>query len=99
MLRDGKGLQYLATLLRRAGERVSVTELASVTGGDPEVAASSNHTAHERARSAVTKRIRDALQKIERNHPTLGRHLGLRVKTGYECVYSPDPELPVAWQL
>ncbi len=39
----------------------------------------------ERARSAVTKRLKDSIQKIAEAMPLLGRHLGARVKTGYFC--------------
>jgi hypothetical protein len=96
LLRDAKGLHYLAELLRRAGEKVSVAVLAA----EPATSAEPNATGQpERARSAVTKRIRDALQKIEKNHPVLGRHLSARVKTGYECSYTPDPDRPVVWRL
>jgi hypothetical protein len=96
LLRDAKGLHYLAELLRHAGEKVSVAVLAA----EPRTSAEPSATGQlERARSAVTKRIRDALQKIEKNHPVLGRHLSARVKTGYECIYTPDPDRPVVWQL
>src|SRR6266478_4335081 len=37
----------------------------------------------ERARSAVTKRIKKAINRIARVVPPLGRHLGTRIKTGY----------------
>lgn len=51
----------------------------------------------ERARKAVTKRIHDAIGRIERQHPSLGRHLRVSVKTGTFCSYAPDraPD----WQL
>jgi hypothetical protein len=96
LLRDAKGLQYLALLLRRAGERISVAELVSEPGT---VAGPIDQAGLERHRSAVTKRIRNALQKIEKNHARLGRHLNARVKTGYECSYTLDPEKPVPWQV
>lgn len=96
MLRDGKGLHYLAELLSRAGERVPVTELAPVRPADPK---GGSQASLERARSAVTKRIRDTLHRIEKNHPPLGRFLSSRVHTGYECIYVPDPDQPVVWQL
>jgi hypothetical protein len=95
LLRDSKGLNYLAALLGRPGEKVSVAALIA----ERDNGASCDDAALERARSAVTKRIRDAMQKIEKNHPSLGRHLGARVKTGYDCIYSPDPDQPVFWQL
>lgn len=51
----------------------------------------------ERARKAVTNRIKDAITKIESVHPTLGRHLANAIRTGTYCAY--DPERPVDWQL
>jgi predicted ATPase len=44
----------------------------------------------ERARSAVTWRIRSALTKIEAAHPALGRHLRNSVRTGTFCSYRPE---------
>jgi TolB-like protein/tetratricopeptide (TPR) repeat protein len=52
-------------------------------------------SAAERARSAVTWRIRNAIKKIGATHPRLGRHLEHAVRTGTFCVY--EPETPVAW--
>ena len=52
-------------------------------------------SAAERARTAVTWRIRNAIRKIAAAHPALGRHLEHGVRTGTSCVYSP--EKPVDW--
>lgn len=52
----------------------------------------------ERARSAVTKRIKKATQKISEAIPALGHHLTARIKTGYFCSYNPHPDRPVAWK-
>lgn len=43
----------------------------------------------ERARSTVTARIRDAIGRIERVHPELGRHLRASIVTGARCSYRP----------
>jgi predicted ATPase len=51
----------------------------------------------ERARSAVTWRIRSAIARIEAVHPALGRHLKNSVRTGTFCAYTP--EQPVDWRL
>jgi hypothetical protein len=51
----------------------------------------------ERARSAVTQRVRDALARIETEHPALGAHLRCSVRTGGFCVYEPDG--PVDWEV
>lgn len=49
----------------------------------------------EKARTAVTWRIRNAIQKIGEVHPELGRHLAASVRTGAFCAY--DPERSVTW--
>ena len=54
-------------------------------------------SAAERARTAVTARIRDAIRRIGDAHPELGRHLARSVRTGTFCVYEPDQ--PVRWSL
>ncbi len=53
--------------------------------------------AGERARSAVTWRIRSAIKKILAAHPRLGQHLSNSIRTGHFCVYSP--ETATAWEL
>jgi hypothetical protein len=49
----------------------------------------------EKARAAVTSRIRAAIAKIRAAHPALGEHLGDRVKTGRFCSY--QPATPTTW--
>src|SRR5262249_27915319 len=51
----------------------------------------------ERARVAVTRRIRAAVGKIGRAHPALGYHLDSSVHTGRFCSYRPDPSHPTSW--
>jgi len=51
----------------------------------------------ERARKAVTWRIRDAISHIEASHRELGRHLRRSVRTGSYCVYDPPSE--TIWKL
>jgi hypothetical protein len=53
----------------------------------------------ERARCAVTKCIKKAIQKIGEAIPSLGHHLAARIKTGYFCSYNPHPDRPVTWRL
>jgi hypothetical protein len=52
----------------------------------------------ERVRSAVTKRIKEAVNRFADVNPPLGRHLSARIKTGYFCSYSPRPDRPVNWK-
>ncbi|MFG3601643.1 ATP-binding protein [Micromonospora chersina] len=51
----------------------------------------------ERARKAVTARIRDTLRRIDERHPVLGAHLRESVTTGGTCRYLPTQ--PVPWRL
>ncbi len=51
----------------------------------------------ERARTAVTWRIRSAIKKIGVAHPRLGRHLENSVRTGSFCAY--EPETTVQWEV
>jgi hypothetical protein len=51
----------------------------------------------ERARKAVTSRIRDAIERVERVHPALGGHLRAAVRTGGWCSYQPAED--AVWQL
>ncbi len=44
----------------------------------------------ERARTAVTWRIRSAIKKIHTIHPTLAKHLDNAVRTGNFCSYVPE---------
>jgi predicted ATPase len=54
-------------------------------------------SAAERARSAVTWRLRAAVKRIGEVHPELGRHLGNALRTGTWCSYRP--ETAVGWRL
>jgi len=49
----------------------------------------------ERARSAVTHRVKSTIRQITKLHPQLGAHLARAVKTGTYCTYRP--EHPIAW--
>ncbi|MFD0531077.1 hypothetical protein ACFQ1I_37955 [Kitasatospora arboriphila] len=54
-------------------------------------------SAAERARTAVTARIRAAVSRIGAVHPELGRHLQAAVRTGTFCEYRPEQAPP--WRL
>jgi hypothetical protein len=51
----------------------------------------------ERARTAVTYRIRAAIRRVAEVHPDLGRHLDNAVRTGTWCSYRPDSD--ITWQV
>ena len=51
----------------------------------------------ERARSAVTHRIRATIRQIEKVNPNLGRHLRHAINTGTYCSYRP--EQPTPWRI
>jgi hypothetical protein len=92
-LKDSKGLRDIARLIERPGVRLHVSELASSSGA----ADSSSAQRIERARVAVTMRIRSALGRIGKEHHALGRHLSHSIETGRFCSY--EPESPINWTL
>jgi hypothetical protein len=47
----------------------------------------------EKARSALTWRIRNAIARVEQHHPLLGAHLANAIKTGILCSYQPDRDI------
>jgi len=79
----------------RAERDALLRELAAAAGpaGQPRLLGDQS----ERARKAVTARIRDVMARIERVHPALADHLRQSVTTGTRCSYSPPT--PVTWQL
>lgn len=62
-------------------------------GGRPRRAGSSA----ERARTAVTTRVKDALRRLDAVHPAAANHLRRAVRTGTFCTYDPDP--PMVWEV
>jgi hypothetical protein len=82
-------------LERLRGERDAIAgELAGALGlgGRPRIAGDPV----DRARKAVTMRLRSAIQAIEVADPVLARHLRNAVKTGRFCTYQPDST--VTWR-
>lgn len=51
----------------------------------------------ERARKAVTGRLRDTIRRIEANLPELGQHLDRSIVTGTHCRYEPTE--PLTWDV
>jgi hypothetical protein len=92
-LRDSKGLRDIARLLECAGGKLHVVELARPGA----TISSCGPDALERARVAVTMRIRSAIARIEKEHHALGRHLSHSIETGRFCSY--EPESPFNWTL
>ncbi len=52
----------------------------------------------ERARAAVTRAVRYAMDRIAEHHPGLADHLEHSIRTGTYCSYDPDPRHPPRWQ-
>jgi tetratricopeptide (TPR) repeat protein len=87
-LREAEAGNDLVRAERLRAERDAlIDELARATGllgrprrlGDP----------GERARKAVSARIRDAINRVEAVHSRLGAHLRASVVTGSQCSYQP----------
>ena len=97
-LRDAKGLHYLEPLLRHPGQSFHAAELIRLPAGpDGRRPAPGDGSAEaaERARKAVTNRIRQTLARITSVHHLLGLHLRNAVHTGARCIYTP--ERPTRW--
>lgn len=67
-----------------------LAEVRSATGIGGRLRPSSNDPA-ERARKAVSARIRDAIRRIGPVAPVLALHLDRSIQTGLECTYQPPP--------
>lgn len=78
----------------RIEQEFLIAELTGAIGLGGRVRRSGDPT--ERARKAVTARIRDSIARITKVHPRLGRHLANAVRTGTWCSY--EPEQPVRWE-
>jgi hypothetical protein len=74
-----------------------VAELARAVGLGGRDRRAASHA--ERARLNATRAIRAAMANLAAANPALGRHLAATVRTGRYCSYTPDPRLPIAWQL
>ena len=68
-----------------------VTELSGAFGLSGRTRSSGSSV--ERARTAVTYRVRAAVKKVTEQHPELGRHLSHSVRTGTWCAYRPEHEV------
>jgi tetratricopeptide (TPR) repeat protein len=55
--------------------------------------------ASERARTAVTRAIRQALGRIREHDPSLAAHFDRTIRTGAFCAYRPDPRARLDWRL
>jgi tetratricopeptide (TPR) repeat protein len=53
----------------------------------------------ERARTAVARTLRYAVERLEGHAPALAAHLANCLHTGTYCSYRPDPLAAVAWSL
>jgi len=95
-LAEAEGLNDRGRAARAREEIEALGEqLAAVVGlgGRDRLAAA----AAERARLAVTKGIKSAIQKLRAANPTLARHLAIAITTGSLCGYAPDPDAVVSW--
>ncbi|WP_428269600.1 ATP-binding protein [Haliangium sp.] len=62
-------------------------ELSRAVGLSGRSRRSASHV--ERARINVQRRLKDAIRRIEAEHPALGKHLSWAVRTGTYCCYQP----------
>jgi len=99
-LRERAGIVYLARLLANPGVEMPAMALAVRARAEPsEPGAAEGGLAAERARVRVTRRIRDAIDRIAEAHPELGAHLARTVRTGARCSYLTDPSVAPRWDV
>ncbi len=76
-----------------------LAEIRRVTGLGGRLRTNANDPA-ERARKAVTARLRDAIRRIDDVAPGLAAHLDRSIRTGLRCSYAPsDDEAAVRWDV
>ncbi len=88
---EAESLQHheqLAQLQTEYDQLIDHLSKATGIGGRTRKSSSS----HEKARSAVTWRIRNSIRKIATQHPSLAKLLKASIKTGAFCVYQPEFE-------
>ena len=100
---DGKGLGYIAQLLRVPGHELHALDLlaaeADAGACHHDDCDADAYAAVERARLSVTRAIRRAQARIAACHPALGRHFDTTIRTGTYCSYTPDSRLPISWEV
>ena len=80
----------LASINRLIAERDQLlTEVRHATGLGGRIRTFANDPA-ERARKAVSARIRDAIHRLDSIAPRLAAHLDRSIKTGLRCSYTPS---------
>lgn len=85
-----------AARARTEMDAISEQLLAAVgLSGRPRTAASDT----ERARKAITKALRAAIDQIRQVDHDLAHHLDTAIQTGTWCTYRPDPTSPVTWDV
>jgi hypothetical protein len=84
LMRADRAAAEMDRLVDELSAAVGLGGRARTTGSD-----------QERARSAVTQRVRSTIARIALHAPPLARHLSNSVETGTFCVYRP-PE-PISW--
>jgi hypothetical protein len=101
---DGKGLGYIAQLLRVPGRELHALDLLAADDHEgvchhDDCEADDAYAVVERARLSVTRAIRRAQARIAACHPSLGRHFETTLRTGTYCAYVPDSRVPIAWDV
>ncbi len=76
-----------------------VAEIRRVTGLGGRLRSNSNEPA-ERARKAVSARIRDAIRRVDAVAPSLAAHLDRSIRTGLQCSYTPiGADASISWNV
>ncbi len=94
LVRNSRGMELLARLLRAPGVEFAAVELAGTAAP-----AGADRAAAERARLNVTRALRSAVAKIAAHDEALGRELGRSIRTGAVARYEPGGPAPTPWRV
>ena len=76
-----------------------LVEIRRTTGLGGRLRSNPNNPA-ERARKAVSARIRDAIRRVDTAAPLLAAHLDRSIQTGVRCSYTPaNDEASISWNV
>jgi tetratricopeptide (TPR) repeat protein len=84
---------------RATRTRAEISLLAETLAEHAGIARHGGSQAAERARLNVSRTIADAIKRIAAKSPPLGRYFENTIRTGRFCSFTPDPRVPIEWDV
>jgi hypothetical protein len=94
-------LQELDDEIERADDHADIGHVERLGKEREQLVSEVRHASDpgERARKAVSARLRDAVRRLHAVAPLLAAHLDRSIHTGLRCVYRPAADDPVHWHV